>query len=98
MTRIDEQAPREIGDERMSIVRPVAVIAAILRDQVRLGPERDVVLAPPAAIRPARQRFPGVPLALPKMKQSARREAIAQTAQQRIGAEPFRRPECRSIP
>src|SRR5437588_141354 len=66
--RIDAEPFRQVRDERTRILRPIAVIAAVLGDEMRLGPERDAVLPPPAAVRPARQRLAGVPLPLAEVK------------------------------
>src|SRR5262245_60513207 len=65
---------------------------------MRLRPQRDAVLPPPAAVCPARQRFAGVPFALPEVQQTARREAITQAAQERIGAQSLRWAKRRGVP
>src|ERR1017187_153847 len=53
---------------------------------MRIGPQRDAVLAPPATEGPARQRFARVPFPLPAVEQAPRREAIAPPAQQNVAA------------
>src|SRR5438094_531621 len=59
---------------------------------MRLSPERNAVFAPVAAIGPSWQRFARIPFPWSEMKQAARRKAIAQPAQQRVGADAFCRP------
>ncbi len=54
-------------------------------DQRGVVPDRLAVAAPVQRERPARQRFARVPLALAVMQHAARREAIAQPADQLVG-------------
>ena len=55
-------------------------------DQLGIAPDRLAVLAPVQRERPARQAFAGVPLALAVVQQARRRVALAQAADQIVGA------------
>src|SRR6202012_450837 len=56
-----------------------------VRDQVRVLPDRNAVLAPVQAEGPARQAFAGVPFALPVMQQTAGRKTRSQFSNEFIG-------------
>ena len=58
-------------------------------DERRIFPDRLAVLAPVKRQRPARQRFPGIPFSLTVMQHSARRETLAEFADQLICKLPF---------
>ena len=76
-----------VGDERDLVLE--FSLAAFIRDQVRIAPDRLAVLAPVKRKSPARQAFAGIPFALPVMQKTAGREALAQAPDQRVGVEPF---------
>ena len=62
-----------------------AVIPIRNREQRRIAPKRVAILTPVAGEGPARQRFAGIPFALPRMQQRARGEFLAQAADQISG-------------
>jgi hypothetical protein len=84
------EAPRIIGGH---------VCARILAcDQARVGPQRLAVAPPVEREGPARRGFARIPLAEPVMRQALRREALAQAADQRVGARALLLPERRGGP
>ncbi len=71
--------PARQGFHKTTGIFGITSAAGILHREKRLiFPDRNAVLAPIAAQRPAGQRFAGIPLALSEMQQRAGREAIAE--------------------
>src|SRR6202000_2425642 len=68
-----------------------------VRDQVRVLPDRNAVLAPVKTKSPARQAFAGIPFALPVMQQSARRKTCSQFSDEFIGEAAFGRTDGRRV-
>src|SRR5207237_4254225 len=64
MGAIDAEPFGQVIDESKSVFGAVTIIAAVLRGQLRVVPSRMAVLAPITGQRPARPRFPRIPLPL----------------------------------
>ena len=61
---------------------PEAGLLLFPGDQIGVLPHRNTILPRDAIERPARQRLPGIPLALPEVQQAAGRRSFAQAADQ----------------
>ena len=61
----------------------------LVRHESRIAPYGLAVFAPKKSQRPSRQRFAGIPFALPVVEKAARREAVTQTPDQIVGAAIF---------
>src|SRR5229473_4570470 len=61
------------------------VVHRLVGDERIVFPDRYAVAPPPAAERPARQRFAGIPFALSEMQQTAGRKVFLETLDQDPG-------------
>ena len=75
--------------QRLRLRRRHAAIGSLGGDQGGVMPDRLAVAPPVQRKGPARQGFAGIPLALTVMQETARRETVAQPADQVIGKEAF---------
>ena len=85
-------------DEAMRIVDGNFARRLLAHDQRVVAPDRHAVAPPIERKGPARDRLAGVPFALAVMQQAARREAIAQPADQFVGANALGRAERVGVP
>ena len=85
MLRADPQQVGELHDEALRLRLAVPVVDRLVGDERVVFPDRHAVAPPPAAERPARQRFAGIPLALSEMQQAAGRELLLQALDQGPG-------------
>ena len=92
------ELPRQRRHEDIGFLRPVAVVAILMREEFAIGPDRMSVAPPIGGQRPARQAFARIPFALTEVQQPAGREAPHQSVHQigRDGA--FRRSRRRRVP
>src|SRR4051794_9968479 len=98
MSRVDAELAGQVREERRRVLGTVAIVAAVVGDELRVAPDRFAILAPVARQRPARQRLAGVPLPLPEMEQRPRSETIAEPAKEDVGTLALRRPEGVGVP
>ena len=82
MLRVDAQHAGELHDEVPRVRLSVPVVDGLVGDERVVLPDRLAVAPPPAAERPARQRFAGIPLALSEVEQTAGCELLLQTLDQ----------------
>src|SRR5262245_8626736 len=75
-----------------------SVIARWVSGPIQIMPKRHTVGAPVTCVRPPRQRLAGIPLPLPKMQESARREFLSQTTNKRRGQTLLGWAKCGGIP
>ena len=74
MLQADTEQVGELRDEPLRLRLAVPVVDSLVGNERVVVPYRQAVAPPPAAERPARQRFAGIPLALSEMQQTAGRE------------------------
>jgi hypothetical protein len=101
MPALERQADaRSMTVQRTSCVvgRGLAAASSPARSAPGQAPDRLAVLAPVEREGPARQRLAGIPFALAVMQQAARREALAQAADQRVGQRALGRADRGGVP
>ena len=76
------QAAGQRFEKLSRVLGRVAVIFGVLRDESRILPDGDPVLAPVAGERPPGQQFAGIPLALPVVEKRTGRKMVAQFVEQ----------------
>ena len=83
--------------KRLRVILAMSVVHAVVRQQTVLVPDRHSVAAPPATERPARQRFPRIPLALTAVQHAARSELLLESSHQRSGTLALLAGQARSV-
>ncbi len=96
--RLDAEPRSDRLREPMRIVGDDPLAGGLRGDQRRVAPDRLAVAAPIQGEGPARQRLARIPFALTVMQEPARREPIAQAADQSVGADALGGPKRGDVP
>ena len=70
----DAEPLRKLANDSLRLIRTVAVVGALVRDEREVPPGRLAIPPPVAAERPPRQLLAWIPLALTEMDEAIRAE------------------------
>ena len=88
----------DLAEQRLRLFAVRAAPLSLRRDELGVQPDRLAVAPPVERKGPARQGFARIPFALPVMQESARRETIAQAADEPVGERALRRADGVRVP